>query len=295
VEVERTPDVAFEHLPGYPFAPRHLEIGGAGGLRMHYVDEGVREHPVVLLVHGLPAWSYLYRSVIPILVEAGCRAVAPDLIGCGRSDKPVAAAAHGYAAHLEWLSALLAALDLRDVTLVCEDVGALFGLRLVVDQPERFGRVVALDPCLPGDAPPPPAFARWIDLAARGAPPPAPSALVRELSATPLSTQAAAAYDAPFSGATAAVFAGLGAMLAAPAVGEASRLVLARLARYLGPLVVARSEPDAASRAAAEEIAAAAPGARWLEGAPIEAGARLIAEDRGPELAAAVLELIRGG
>jgi haloalkane dehalogenase len=293
VDVQRTPEAAFEDLPGYPFEPRYLEIGGAGGLRMHYVDEGVREHPTVLLVHGLPGWSYQYRQLVHILVEAGCRAVAPDLIGCGKSDKPVDPAAHSYAAHLEWLTAFVAALDLRDVTLVCDDLGALLGLRLVVDQAERFGRVLALNPALPGGGTMPPGLARWAELG-RGAASPSASSLARSLCATPLSPQVAAAYDAPHKDTPAAALERTAAVLRDPMVEGGSRLVLSCLPRYLGPLVVALSEPDAAARAAAEEIAAAAPGARWLEGAAIAAGGRLIMEDRGPELAAAILDLIRG-
>ena len=131
MEIVRTPDERFASLPGYAFAPHYADVGG---LRMHYLDEGARDVPVVLCLHGEPSWSYLYRTMVPDLVAAGLRVVAPDLIGFGRSDKPVAQDDYTYARHVAWTAALLDALDLRGVTLFCQDWGGLIGLRLVAER-----------------------------------------------------------------------------------------------------------------------------------------------------------------
>src|SRR2546423_7117293 len=127
MEILRTPDERFRALPGYSFAPHYVEIDG---LRVHAVDEGPRSAPPVLLLHGEPSWSYLYRKMIPPLVAAGLRAVAPDMPGFGRSDKPARRDDYTYQRHLDWMRAFVRALDLREVTLFCQDWGGLIGLRL---------------------------------------------------------------------------------------------------------------------------------------------------------------------
>src|SRR5688572_6580480 len=162
----RTPDERFEGLPGFSFAPNYVEVPAGDGdstLRVHYLDEGPTDGPVVLLMHGEPSWCFLYRTMVPVLVDAGLRCVAPDLIGFGRSDKPTERTDHSYARHVEWLrQALFDELDLQDVTLVCQDWGGLFGLRLVGENPDRFARVVAANTGLPtGDRPLTEAFMAW--------------------------------------------------------------------------------------------------------------------------------------
>ena len=137
MNVLRTPDERFTDLPDFPWEPHYAET--SDGLRLAYLDEG--SGPVVLLLHGEPSWSYLYRTMIPLLVEAGCRVVAPDLIGFGRSDKPAELTDYTYAGHLEWLrSVLFDTLDLNDITLVCQDWGGLLGIRLAAEHPSRFAR-----------------------------------------------------------------------------------------------------------------------------------------------------------
>ncbi|MBU6371809.1 MAG: haloalkane dehalogenase [Alphaproteobacteria bacterium] len=151
MDVLRTPDARFEGLDGYPFAPRYVEVRAADGtsLRMHYLDEGPRDAPVILCVHGQPAWSYLYRKMIPLLTAAGFRVVAPDLIGFGRSDKPVRREDYTYAAHVEWLAQWLELVDLREATFVGQDWGGLIGLRVVAQAPDRFARIVVANTGLP--------------------------------------------------------------------------------------------------------------------------------------------------
>lgn len=142
----RTPEGRFENLPGYDFAPHYAELPnpvGEGTLRMHYVDEGPSEGPVVLMVHGEPAWSYLYRKMIPVFAAAGLRAIAVDQIGFGKSDKLTFAPDYTFERHIEWLRALVLQLDLRDITLVCQDWGGPIGLGVLAREPERFSRVAA--------------------------------------------------------------------------------------------------------------------------------------------------------
>jgi haloalkane dehalogenase len=143
----RTPDERFTDLPDFPFEPHYLEL--AGDLRMHYVDEGPRDGRPVLMLHGEPTWSYLYRHMVPVFAEAGYRALAPDLIGFGRSDKPEERSAHTYARHVAWVAGWIEALDLRGITLVCQDWGSLIGLRLVGEMGDRFSRVVVANGFLP--------------------------------------------------------------------------------------------------------------------------------------------------
>jgi haloalkane dehalogenase len=154
----RTPDARFEKLPGYPFAPHYSEVpdGEGGTLRIHHVEEGPADGEVILCLHGQPTWSYLYRKMIPVFVEAGFRVVAPDFVGFGRSDKPTETADYTYARHVQWMSAWLTGLDLRGINLFCQDWGGLIGLRLVAAHPERFARVAAANTGLPEAAGLPP-------------------------------------------------------------------------------------------------------------------------------------------
>ena len=147
----RTPDERFRNLSDWPFAPNYMDVPDpdGGGLRMHYVDAGDPNAAPILCLHGQPTWSYLYRKMIPPMVAAGHRVVAPDFIGFGRSDKPSQREDYTYARHVAWLVALLEALDLRGITLVCQDWGGLIGLRAAAEQPQRFARIVAANTAMP--------------------------------------------------------------------------------------------------------------------------------------------------
>ncbi len=160
MQYQRTPDERFDGLPGYPFEPNYVQVadGEGGELRVHFVDEGPRDGQVVLLLHGQPAWSYLYRFMIPPLVEAGFRVIAPDLVGFGRSDKPTRVEDYTYARHVAWMSDWLTQLDISGVTVFFQDWGSLIGLRLVAAFPERFSGVVLANGGLPA-GPIPEAFA----------------------------------------------------------------------------------------------------------------------------------------
>lgn len=147
----RTPDECFANLPGYPYEPNYTDVadGEGGTLRIHHVDAGPSDGPVVLCMHGQPTWSYLYRKMIPVLVDAGLRVLAPDLVGFGRTDKPARREDYSYNRQVEWLTAWLKANDVYDVTLVGQDWGGLIGLRMAAETPDRFAAIVAANTGLP--------------------------------------------------------------------------------------------------------------------------------------------------
>jgi pimeloyl-ACP methyl ester carboxylesterase len=160
----RTPEARFADLPGFPFAPRYVaDLPGFEGLRMHYVDEGPRDaQHVFLCLHGEPTWSYLYRRMVPPFVAAGGRAVAPDFFGFGRSDKPAGEAWYTFTRHRDSLAAFIERLDLRRITLVCQDWGGLLGLTLPMDLPGRFDRLLVMNTTLAtGDQPLGEGFLAW--------------------------------------------------------------------------------------------------------------------------------------
>ena len=191
----RTPDECFNGLPDFAYTPHYTQVGG---LRVAHIDEGPRDAPVVLLMHGEPTWSFLYRKMIPVLLAAGFRVVAPDLVGFGRSDKPARPSDYSYANHVRWMNAWLAANDLRRITLFCQDWGSLIGLRMVVDAPQRFDRIVLANGGLPtGTSPIPFAFKVWRAFA-RFSPWFPIGRIVKAGCAQGLTPQELAAYDAPF-------------------------------------------------------------------------------------------------
>jgi haloalkane dehalogenase len=195
MQVFRTPDDRFADLPDFPYAPHYLTL--QDGLRVHYIDEGPRDGAVVLLLHGEPTWCYLYRHMIGPLVAAGYRVLAPDLIGFGRSDKPLERGAYSYAGQVAWMREWIEALDLRGITLGCQDWGSLIGLRLVAEMPDRFHGVALSNGGLPAGQEPPRAFAIWRAFA-RYSPVFPIGRLVRAGSRAGLTKAEVAAFDAPF-------------------------------------------------------------------------------------------------
>jgi len=178
MKVLRTPDHCFDNLPGYSFKPNYVNVddGDGGELRVHYLDEGAPDGRLVLLMHGEPSWSYLYRKMIPGLVAEGYRVIAPDLPGFGRSDKPAERSDYTYQRHVDWMTRWLEALDLQDIVLFCQDWGGLIGLRLLTAQPHRFSGVVAANTFLPtGDVPAGDAFLEWQEFSQMN-----PTSLVRD-------------------------------------------------------------------------------------------------------------------
>jgi haloalkane dehalogenase len=296
--VLRTPDSRFDDLPGFELPPRYAEVpdGDGGTLRMARVEAGPAGGPVVLLLHGEPTWSFLYRSMLGPLAAAGFRAVAPDLVGFGRSDKPAEVADHSFARHLDWLRALvLDELDLRDVVLFCQDWGGLLGLRLVAERPDRFAGVVAANTGLPtGDRPMPPAWQRFRAMV-ETAPRLDVGRMVAAGCARGLSDEARAAYDAPFP--EAAYQAGPRAMPGLvpttpddPAAAG-NRAAWAALARFDRPFLTAFSDGDPITAGADVPLRAAVPGAAGLDHLTIGGAGHFVQEDAGPELARIVIDL----
>ncbi|HEY7996377.1 MAG TPA: alpha/beta fold hydrolase, partial [Steroidobacteraceae bacterium] len=205
--VLRTDEARFAGLTDFPFAPRYLTVTDArlGALRMAAIDEGPRDAPVALLLHGEPSWSYLYRTIIPRITAAGFRAVAPDFIGFGRSDKPARRGDYSYDAFVGWLRQFVQALDLTRITLVCQDWGGPIGLRVLSEQPQRFAAVLAANTLLPNCEAPPRGIAgwpgqtieNWVAYAAAADDLPV-SGIIGGVSRKPLSELAQRAYDAPF-------------------------------------------------------------------------------------------------
>lgn len=282
----RTPDERFRGLPDFAFTPRYVEVGD--GLRMHYLDEGPREGRPVLLLHGEPTWCFLYRKMIPILTQAGLRAVAPDFIGFGRSDKLVDPAAYTYARHVGWARELLEALDLRDVTLFGQDWGSLVGLRLAMENEARFARIVIGNGFLPtADRPVPPAFRAWRAFA-RHSPVFPVGRIVASGCVTKLGAAVRAAYDAPFP--TRAHKAGARVFPALvptrdddPAIG-ANREAWRKLGGWQKPFLTLFGKNDPILGRADRPLQDHVPGAR---GQPHERfwGGHFVQEDRGEYLA----------
>jgi haloalkane dehalogenase len=299
MKVLRTPDERFENLPGFPFAPHYLTLsdGEGGELRLHYLDEGPAGAPVVLLLHGEPSWSYLYRKLIPILVRAGYRAVAPDLIGFGRSDKPSARGDYTYQRHVDWTRTFLLQLELNAITLVCQDWGGLIGLRLVAEHPERFARVVAANTGLPtGDFNPGEAFLKWREFS-QTTPVFAVGNIIQGAVASQLPPEVVAAYDAPFPDESykegARQFPTLVPVTPDDPAAAANRSAWQSLAQFRKPFLTAFSDKDPITRGGAAIFQKLIPGCADQPHTTIENGGHFLQEDQGEALARVVIELIQ--
>jgi haloalkane dehalogenase len=299
MEVLRTPDERFTDLPGFPYEPRYVEVddGEGGRLRIAYVDEGPADGETVLLLHGEPSWSYLYRRMIPVLVEAGLRVVAPDLVGFGRSDKPAQRTDHSYARHVGWMrQALLEQLDLRDVTFVGQDWGALIGLRLVAENPDRFARVVIANGGLPtGDRPVTEAFLAWRRFS-QESPQFQIGRVVGNGTTNSLPPEVVAAYDAPFPDES--YTAGpriLPSLVPADAEDPAAadnRAAWEVLSRWEKPFLTAFSDGDAITRGGERVFQKLVPGAQGMPHTTLVGGGHFLQEDVGPEFARVVADLV---
>ena len=198
--VLRTADERFDELPDFPFEPHYQEIHDQdlGSLRIHYVDEGPRDAPVILCLHGEPSWGFLYRKMIPVFTAAGFRAIVPDLVGFGRSDKPAARSDYSYKKHVQWMRDWIDAVELSDITLLGQDWGGLIGLRLVAENPELFSRFSLSNTGLPtGDQSMSEAFDRWRQFS-QSDPEFDCGKIVNQFGRGSLSEAEIAAYRAPF-------------------------------------------------------------------------------------------------
>ena len=298
MDVLRTPDDRFADLPDYPFAPHYAAIATAAAdpLRLHYVDEGPRHSKPVLLLHGEPSWSYLYRKMIPPLVAAGHRVLAPDLIGFGRSDKPAAQNDYTFERHVAWMSAWLEQLDLSDITLFCQDWGGLIGLRLVARHPERFAGVIAANTGLPaggGQSPTP--FKIWLAFS-KYAPKLPVGWLIGKGCVRGLTPAEKRAYDAPFPDerykAGAKVFPALVPFAdTQPSAAENKQAWLA-LERFEKPFLTAFSDHDPITRGGDKPLQARIPGAKGQPHTTIRGAGHFLQEDKPDELAALITAMV---
>ncbi|MFV9636731.1 haloalkane dehalogenase [Mycobacterium neumannii] len=313
--VLRTPDDRFAALPDYPFAPGYVDVQARGmdPLRMHYVDAGPSDAPVVVLLHGQPTWSYLYRHVIGVLCGAGLRVIAPDNIGYGRSDKPTDPTAYTFKRHVDWIHSAITRLDLTDITLVVQDWGGPIGLSVLAREPDRFTRVLAtntiLHTCDPGLA----GKLEWPHHAAgdgqvvlqealldyvayyQRSPELVPSFFL-EAVAGPLSPDVRAAYDAPFPDRS--FTAGLRQMTALiPLTRNDPGAVIGRetmtvLGEWRRPFLTAYSDGDPATRGWDKVFAEHVPGAKGQPHTTVTGAGHFIQEQRGHELGRIVTEFV---
>lgn len=327
----RTPDERFENLEDYPFQPHYLQIadGEGGELRVHYLDEGPADGPLILLMHGQPAWSYLYRYMIPPLVAAGFRVVAPDLIGFGRSDKPTRREDYTYARHIAWMSQWLTALGLTDITLFCQDWGSLIGLRMVTAFPERFANVVLSNGGMPTGMIPPeyadflkeayttlpvvkaeeleerfndtsgiPGFLYWRKFCAE-----CPGLEIGEVMAavatSPLSEAAAAAYSAPFPDQTymagARQFPSLVPVFHDEAEVEENTAAWEVLSKFDKPFMLAFADNDPVTAGGDKKFLEMVPGARGVNHRTIANAGHFVQQEQPEQCVQAIQDVINGG
>jgi haloalkane dehalogenase len=300
----RTPDERFADLADFAFEPHYTEVdtcvddGEGATLRVHYLDAGPADAPIVLLMHGEPSWCYLYRHMIPVLVTAGYRCVAPDLVGFGRSDKPSQQSDYTFARHVDWMrQALFERLDLRDVTLFGQDWGSLIGLRLVGEHTERFARVAIGNGGLPtGDRSPTEAFLNWQRFS-RESPNFPIGAIVNGSSTSDLAPEVIAAYDAPFPSdeytAGARIFPSLVPTTPDDPASAANRAAWDALRRFDRPFLLTFSDRDPITAGGDRVFLREVPGTAGQPHVTIEGAGHFLQEDRGAELADVLVRWMR--
>lgn len=290
----RTPESRFENLPDYEFKPNYVDIDG---LRMHYVDEGAEDGGVVLLLHGEPSWSYLYRHMIPPLAKAGFRVIAPDLIGFGRSDKPAKKSDYSYAGHVAWMKAFIEALDLTQITLFCHDWGSLIGLRVAAENEQRFARIALGNGALPtGDQEMPRAFLIWRAFALYSPWFPI-GKIIQKGTITELGEDVVAAYDAPFPSSSykagARAFPKLVPTRPNDPGSDANRAAWKVFARWQKPFLTTFSNRDPITRGGEVPWQESVPGAQERKHVKIRNAGHFLQEDKGPELVEALIDFVQ--
>jgi haloalkane dehalogenase len=303
MNVLRTPDERFENLPGFDFAPHYLQIPGGDGtdsLRVHFLDEGPPSGAeTILLMHGEPSWCYLYRKMVGPLTSAGFRVIAPDLVGFGRSDKPARRSDYTYARHVEWMrAALFDELGLSGLTLVGQDWGGLVGLRLVAEHPERFRRVVAANTGLPtGDMDMGEAFFAWQKFS-QEAPTLPVGRIVGGGCVSEVPPEVIAAYDAPFPDESykegARQFPVLVPSRPDDPAADANRRAWDVLRQFDKPFLCAFSDRDPITHGADQLFRDVVPGAAGQTHTTVTGGGHFLQEDKGEDLAAAVIDFVGG-
>lgn len=299
MDTVRTPDDRFVGLPDFDFTPHYTEIDDleGGQLRVHYLDEGPADAAPILLMHGEPSWCFLYRHVIPPLVAAGHRVIAPDLVGFGRSDKPTSTTDHTYARHVDWMAQLLFDhLDLTEITFFGQDWGGLIGLRLVARDPDRFARVVVGNTGLPdGSRSPGEAFLAWQKFSQEAEVFPV-GAIVNGGCATDLTPEVIAGYDAPFPDDSFKAGARRMPSLVPTSTDDPAapdqRAAWEVLKAFDRPFVCAFSDRDPITGGGERAFLGVVPGTEGQEHPTVVGGGHFLQEDEGPQLAAVILGVI---
>ena len=294
----RTPDDRFCNLPDYQFDPNYLEVpdGEGGSLRIHYVEEGPKKSDPVLLMHGEPSWSYLYRKIIPIILDAGHRAVAPDLVGFGRSDKPAERIHYSYQRHVDWMQSWLEKIGLNKITLVCQDWGGLIGLRLLANNPDLFARVVVANTGLPtGDMPMRDAFLNWRKFSLE-VPDFDAGAIITMGCQKPVPQDIVSAYNAPFPDDTykegARIFPSLVPIEPHDPASAENRKAWEVLCRFDKPFLTAFSDGDPITRGGEKIFKKRVPGAKDQPHTTIKGGGHFLQEDCAEEFAEVIVGFI---
>jgi haloalkane dehalogenase len=299
MQTVRTPDDRFTALPEFAYPPRYCDVDDdeGGRLRVAWVEDGPAHADPVLMLHGEPSWSFLYRRMIPVLAAAGHRVICPDLVGFGRSDKPTRIEDHTYARHVEWMRAVaFDQLDLRRVTLVCQDWGGLIGLRLAAEHPDRFARIVVANTGLPtGDIPMPEIWWRFRE-AIQTIPEIEVGRFVQGGCKRPMSGEVRAAYDAPFPEesfkAGPRAMPGLVPTSPDDPASAANRAAWKTLRGSETPMLVAFGDSDPITGAMGPVFQQSMRGARGIEHPVIRDAGHFLQEDAGPELAAAIVDFL---
>ena len=285
MKILRTPESAFENLKEFPFKENYHTLADA--VRIQYIDEGNKKHPVVLLLHGEPSWSYLYRSMIPKLVAAGLRVVAPDLVGFGKSDKPAAQADYTYAKHIDWMQKVVDHLELKNINIFIQDWGGLIGLRLLTANPDNFSSVVAANTMLPtGNVSPPQAFLDWQNFAATS-PKFDVATVLQRATTTTLSDDIMAAYNAPFPTeehkAGARVFPALVPTTENDPESDNNKKAWGILIQWTKPFLCLFSDQDPITKGGDQVFQKLVPGTKDQDHQTISGG-HFLQEDSGPEI-----------
>ena len=283
----RTPNSRFENLPDYPFEPNYCEQ--PDGLRMHYVDANPSAKEVIVCLHGEPSWSYLYRKMIPLLTAGGYRVIAPDLIGFGKSDKPTETSDYTYQRHMDWVQFLLFEhLQLNNIHLFVQDWGGLIGLRLLAEQPDRFGSATAANTFLPtGDRPLGEAFEQWQQQSQVMNPFPV-GKILQFASVSELPAEVEAAYDAPFPDESYKAGARIFPMLVPTSPDDpaapANRTAWKKLGELELPFLTLFSDQDPIMSGAEKYLQAHIPGTKGQPHATIQGGGHFLQEDQPDDI-----------
>lgn len=289
----RTPDERFQDLPEFPFKPHYLEVEE---IRIHYLDEGIMNGKVILLMHGEPSWCYLYRHMIPLLIKARYRVIAPDLVGFGRSDKPQEQNDHSYYKHVEWITKWLKKLDLQDINLFCQDWGSLIGLRVAIENQERFQRIVLSNGGLPtGEQRMSKAFLEWQEFS-KTAKKFDIKRIIQSATLKNLSKDILEAYNAPFPDDTYKAGPRIMPSLVPTTINdpehETNKRAIELFKKWEKPFLTAFSDKDPITRGTEKFWKENVPGARGQNHVIVKDGGHFIQEDKGPELVKIILEFI---